>query len=148
MPSPASSSPTRIEPERALRMGVGVAAAPLWAAFFAAAGAGVTYWWMTSWSRRPTVEPKSFAAEPEEVMAHQPEPVAEPIEERVADIVTDTLAVAPEAVMEHAPVEGAPAHETLPAEIASADPVEKAIEAGKDSAEAKPRKKTVRKAKA
>ena len=36
--------------EKAWRMPLG-AVSPLWAVFGAAAGAGVAYWWMTSWAR-------------------------------------------------------------------------------------------------
>jgi hypothetical protein len=40
-----------IEPERALNIGVGVAQAPLWAAFYASAGLGAAFWWSTAWTR-------------------------------------------------------------------------------------------------
>jgi hypothetical protein len=127
----------RIEPERALRLGVGAAAFPLWAAFFAAAGAGAAYWWATSWTRRPqegvVLEPVSFApstaeapeiAEPEAVMAHQPEPETAPTP--AEDPATDALAVAPEEVMEHAPVDAVAA--PAPAS-AKSEPVEPSIAA-------------------
>ncbi len=114
MPSPASSSPTRIEPQRALHMGVGAAAAPtLWAAFFAAAGAGVTYWWMTAWTRgqfaAKPAEAKSFAPAMAEETAAAPEPVIAAFD------------ATPQEVMEHSPVDETPPAE---AEIVAAKPLE------------------------
>ena len=37
--------------ERALHIGLGVAQAPLWAAFYASAGIGAAWWWSTAWTR-------------------------------------------------------------------------------------------------
>src|SRR3569832_1625468 len=56
----------RIEPEKAFRLGMGAVAAPLWAVYYAAAGAGVAYWAMTAWTRGALLgEAKTFAlAEP------------------------------------------------------------------------------------
>ena len=49
----STDTPNRqIEPERLVRLGVGAVAVPMWAAFFTAAGAGISWWWMTSWARR------------------------------------------------------------------------------------------------
>ena len=69
-----------VEADRAVKFGVGVAAAPLWATFFTAAGAGMAYWWMSAaWARR---EPKLFApakgAAPAAVRAPAPVQAAEP----------------------------------------------------------------------
>jgi hypothetical protein len=50
----------KFEPERALRLGAAAAAAPIWAAYFAAASTGVAFWWATAWTRRD--EQKTFAA--------------------------------------------------------------------------------------
>jgi predicted flap endonuclease-1-like 5' DNA nuclease len=44
--------------ERALRLPMGVVS-PLWTVFAAAAGVGVAYWWMTSWTRAVNVEAMS-----------------------------------------------------------------------------------------
>src|SRR5579863_9559191 len=41
--------------ELALRVPLGVVS-PLWAMFGAAAGAGIAYWWMTSWTRAVNFE--------------------------------------------------------------------------------------------
>jgi predicted flap endonuclease-1-like 5' DNA nuclease len=60
------------------------AASPLWAAFGAAAGAGVAYWWMTQWTR---------AANPK-VLTAAPAPVLEtPVIEIEAVAVPQTVAV-------------------------------------------------------
>jgi predicted flap endonuclease-1-like 5' DNA nuclease len=76
--------------ERALRLPFGVAS-PLWAMYGAAAGAGLAYWWMTSWARAVNVEalapfsmmkpaakttPVGIVAEPEPaaIAAAAPEP--------------------------------------------------------------------------
>jgi len=97
--------------ERALRLPFGVTS-PLWAMFGAAAGMGVAYWWMTSWTRAVNFEafapfaPK-LAPEPESipvvpvaiippaaVEAVAPEPVApEPdvLVEAIAPIVEDAI---------------------------------------------------------
>lgn len=99
---------TRIEPEKALRLGMGAAAAPLWAAYYAAAGAGVAYWAMTAWTRRAlTGEAKSFAiaqlpaleapeAAVEAAAAIEPtaEAVVEPAIEAVAEVAQAAEAVA------------------------------------------------------
>jgi len=67
--------------ERALRLPFGVAS-PLWAMYGAAAGAGLAYWWMTSWARAVNVEalaPFSMkpaaSAKPVEIVV-EPEPAA------------------------------------------------------------------------
>jgi len=60
----AQFAPTQeIDPERALRFGVGAAAAPLWGAFYAAASAGAAFWWMTAWTRRSLEAAVSPAAD-------------------------------------------------------------------------------------
>jgi len=57
--------------ERALRLPFGVAS-PLWAMYGAAAGAGLAYWWMTSWARAVNVEALApFSLKP----VAQPKPV-------------------------------------------------------------------------
>jgi len=63
--------------ERALRLPFGVAS-PLWAMYGAAAGAGLAYWWMTSWARAVNVEAlASFSMKPA-AKAKPVELVAEP----------------------------------------------------------------------
>lgn len=44
-----------IDAERALNIGVGLAAAPLWGAFLASAGFGAAWWWTTAWTRSERV---------------------------------------------------------------------------------------------
>lgn len=100
-----------VEPERALHLGVGAAVVPIWATFFAAAGAGVAFWWMTGWTRRAG----AFAAE-----GRAPETTA-PAERRSfaaepAAPANDAETAAPEAVMAHVP---APAPEAAPAPAAA-----------------------------
>ncbi len=109
----------RLEPERALNLGVGAAAsAPLWATFFAVASAGAAYWWMTAWTRKAAVAPKpvetkSFApveaplavAEPVALVEAEPV-VAETVEALAA--ATVELAAEPEAVEMTAAPEAAP----------------------------------------
>jgi hypothetical protein len=114
---------TKIEPEKALQFGFGVAAAPMWAAYMAVAGAGVSYWMMTSWTRRVglSVEPRSFAPAFEPVAAALEAVVA--VEAVAAESLTfeapavvepATPEVAPEVVAAIAPIETAPL-ETAPA---------------------------------
>jgi hypothetical protein len=173
MPREESSSftqMTRIEPERAMRLGAAAAVAPLWAAFFAAAGVGVTYWWMTAWTRRRVAaEPRTFASSSEPA----PEAIAAPAPKKAAA----RLEAAPEPKLEPTPeLTSEPAHEAapapvvaaapeafeapetpqetsaglfagLPAEITSADPVERALETMPRPA-AKPRPKAAKKPRA
>jgi hypothetical protein len=68
-----------VDADRAMKFGVGVAAAPLWATFFTAASAGMAYWWMSAaWTRR---EPNFFApakgAAPAAIRAPAPVQIAE-----------------------------------------------------------------------
>jgi predicted flap endonuclease-1-like 5' DNA nuclease len=66
---------------RALRLPLGVVS-PLWAVYGAAAGMGLAYWWMTSWTRAVNVEAlapfaSKLAAKPQPIeIAAAPEPVA------------------------------------------------------------------------
>jgi len=111
--------------ERVFRAPIG-AFSPLWAMFGAAAGAGIAYWWMTSWTRAvnfealPAFTPRpavaKLAAKPKlvEIVA-EPEPESEPVSaamEAVAEV-----ALAPETVtaLEPKPVvaEVAPAAEAV-----------------------------------
>jgi predicted flap endonuclease-1-like 5' DNA nuclease len=93
--------------ERAFRMPLGVVS-PLWAMFGAAAGVGVAYWWMTSWTRAVNFEalsafapkPATKAAPVEIVAEREPEPVAAPAE-TVAEVAPGPVPV--EAVTEVAP---------------------------------------------
>jgi hypothetical protein len=144
MSAPAQFTSTRLEPQRALHLGLGAAAAPtLWAAYFAAASAGVTYWWMTgAWSRRPAQprlpEPKAFATKEQLVKAEvvvepQPEPFREPV---------DFIEAAEEA-MEAAPVA---LEAAAPAEVVETAQAE--IEAAVDADEAKPAPRKTKKSKA
>jgi predicted flap endonuclease-1-like 5' DNA nuclease len=105
--------------ERAFRMPLGVVS-PLWAMFGAAAGVGVAYWWMTSWTRAVNFEALSAFAPKPAAKAASVEIVAEP--ESVPALVETVAEVAPgpapvEAVAEVAP-EPAPALEAVVAEAA------------------------------
>jgi len=94
--------------EQAFRMPLGVVS-PLWAMFGAAAGVGVAYWWMTSWTRAVNFEAMSaFAAKP----------AAKPVE-IVAEPELEPLAAPVETVIEAAP-ELAPTAEAVVAEAAPA----------------------------
>ena len=74
-----------IEPERALNIGVGVASAPLWAAFYASAGLGAAWWWTTAWTRAmPSFNPVALLA-PERT------PAAEAYIEAIDDAVCDLI---------------------------------------------------------
>jgi len=87
--------------ERALRLPFGFTS-PLWAMFGAAAGMGVAYWWMTSWTRAVNFEalapfaPKlAPSAEPVEIPAEAPAAITvAPVE------VVEALAPEPEALVE------------------------------------------------
>jgi predicted flap endonuclease-1-like 5' DNA nuclease len=104
--------------ERALRLPFG-AVSPLWAVYGAAAGMGVAYWWMTSWTRAvnfeafapfaaklaaapeamPVETPAAIAPPAVEALAPEPEPVvepapvveADPVIEAVAEVVEDAI---------------------------------------------------------
>lgn len=45
-----------IDAQRALNIGMGLSAGPLWAAFVASAGLGAAWWWSTAWTRSGKVE--------------------------------------------------------------------------------------------
>jgi hypothetical protein len=130
----------KIEPTRALQLGAAAAVAPLWASYFAAASVGVTYWWMTAWTRRTdaapaAIEPKSFAPAAKEITAPVAAPA--PVEVAVAEVAElivpeieaktdETVAVieaVAEAAVETAPLELHPAVEVAPAaESVAAEP--------------------------
>ena len=79
---------TGIEPERALNIGVGAAAAPLWAAFYASAGLGAAWWWSTAWTRgAPAFD---FA----QLLAPEPQPAAEAYIEALDEAVCDIIETA------------------------------------------------------
>jgi len=96
--------------ERAFRMPLGVVS-PLWAMFGAAAGAGVAYWWMTSWTRAVNFEAMSVFAPK---LAAKPAP-----EEVVTEPEPELVATSRESVTEAAP-EPAPALKAVVAEDAPA----------------------------
>jgi len=76
---------TGIEPERALNIGVGVAQAPLWAAFYASAGFGAAWWWSTAWTRSlPSFDFAALLA-PEEPSAL--ETYVEALDDAVCDLI-------------------------------------------------------------
>lgn len=72
-----------VEPERALNIGMGVAAAPLWAAFYASAGLGAAWWWSTAWTRPASRLNVEALLEPTPVA----EALIEAVDETVADLV-------------------------------------------------------------
>jgi hypothetical protein len=85
-----------VEPERALNIGLGVAQAPLWAAFYATAGLGAAWWWSTAWTR--AVPSLNLAA----LLAPEPTPPAEAyieaLDEAVCDLIETSQDEAAEAV--------------------------------------------------
>ncbi len=81
-----------VEPERALNIGLGVAAAPLWAAFYASAGLGAAWWWSTAWTRGM---PNFNAAT---LLAPEPTPAAEAYIEAIDDAVCDLIETSQEHV--------------------------------------------------
>ena len=91
----------------------------LWPSVLAAAGAGVAFWWWTSWSRgraeaadREALDAAGGAegkAHPEQVMAHAPEPAGAPV--NAPDASAAKLSEPAEDVMAHAP----PPSEAAPA---------------------------------
>jgi predicted flap endonuclease-1-like 5' DNA nuclease len=90
--------------ERALRLPFGVAS-PLWAMYGAAAGAGLAYWWMTSWARAVNVEALAPFAVKLAAKATLVESVAEPepatveaIAAAAPTLALEPLAPEPEAV--------------------------------------------------
>lgn len=92
-PASFSARVMPIDAERVLNFGVGAAAAPLWATYFAAASAGMAYWWLTAWSRQ---ELKGFEPAPRAASFLRPVPaLAEP------EIAPEAPAeIAPPAVIE------------------------------------------------
>jgi predicted flap endonuclease-1-like 5' DNA nuclease len=91
--------------ERALRLPFGVAS-PLWAMYGAAAGAGLAYWWMTSWARAVNVEalapfsmnPAAKATAVEIVAEPEPAAIAPAVPEPAPTLALELPALEPEAV--------------------------------------------------
>lgn len=81
----AFESVAGIEPERALNIGVGVAQAPLWAAFYASAGLGAAWWWSTAWTRGAP------AFDFQKLIAPEPQTAAEAYIEALDDAVCDLI---------------------------------------------------------
>ena len=77
-----------VEAERAFRLPMG-AVSPLWAMFGAAAGVGVAYWWMTSWTRAVNIEALAGAAPQPPAASESAEIVAEPVTEATAEVSED-----------------------------------------------------------
>jgi predicted flap endonuclease-1-like 5' DNA nuclease len=112
---------------RAFRVPLGVVS-PMWAMFGAAAGVGIAYWWMTSWTRAVNIEALSVFTP----KLAAPIPVAKPKPvEIVAEPVVEPVVAAIEPVAEAAPapkVVAAPAPELkLEPVVAKAAPVAKAV---------------------
>ena len=108
--------------ELAFRTPIG-AFSPLWAMFGAAAGAGIAYWWMTSWTRAVNFEALSPFAPGLSALKPAAKPtlveiVAEPEPEpamAAAEVVAEVAAPEPVAAIEPEPVvaEVAPAVEAV-----------------------------------
>jgi len=83
----ASAATSREKAEKALSLPVGVAS-PMWLAFGAAASVGVTWWWMTRWTRAVNLEAISVAkvepAAPTAVAVAPVEIHTEPVVEEIA----------------------------------------------------------------
>ena len=130
-----------IEPERALNIGMGVASAPLWAAFYASAGLGAAWWWTTAWTRGMPTFNTSALLIPEPTPAV--EAYIEAIDEAVADLIdtsrdeVDAKAEAVEAVAEalHESVEIAAETTVEAVEFAHEEVAEAIDEAREDNAE-------------
>lgn len=120
-----------VEPERALNIGMGVAAAPLWAAFYASAGLGAAWWWSTAWTRGM---PNFNAAT---LLAPEPTPAAEAYIEAIDDAVCDLIETSQEHVeakAEEAEAVAEAVHESV--EIAAETTVEAVEFAHEEVAEA------------
>ncbi len=138
-----------IEPERALNIGVGLAAAPLWAGFFATAGAASAWWWTAAWTRgdlrmeAASFLPRAAAAEMEaiddavcdmiEAAQEKVQPAAAATEVPAADPASQ--AASPAAADGPAPLTS-PVEELveLPVTEAAAEPLQAAAEASSDPA--------------
>jgi hypothetical protein len=118
-PAPLRTPLTAVDPDRVMKLGVGLAAAPLWATYLTAASAGMAYWWMTAWTRR---EPTSFAPALR-IPTFEPAPAAR---ERPAQAAA--AEPAPAAAREAAPAQTAP-EPTIPAEPFATEVSELAAEA-------------------
>ena len=94
--------------EHVFRLPMGVTS-PLWAVFGAAAGVGVAYWWMTSWTRLVNVE---ALAGPTVKTPAKPVTKAAPVE----------IAVEPAPKVVEEVAETAPAVVAAPVEVAEAAP--------------------------
>lgn len=102
-----------LEADRNVRFAAGLAS-PLWATFFAAAGAGVAFWWATAGVRRTLASTPVFAGT--ETRSFSPVPAeAAPVEaakipsgEVESALANDIAPAAPETVLEHAEPETAP----------------------------------------
>lgn len=106
-----------IEPERALNIGVGVAAAPLWAAFYATAGLGAAWWWSTAWTRAVP----SFDVE--KLLTPEPTPAAEAYIEALDDAVCDLIETSESNV-----------EEAVEETVGAAEAIEESLELAQDSA--------------
>jgi len=99
--------------ERALRLPFGVTS-PLWAMYGAAAGMGVAYWWMTSWTRAVNFE--AFAPFAAKLVPTPHAPLAEPVA-IVSPPVVEAIAPEPDAreavALKAAAEPAAPAPEAL-----------------------------------
>jgi hypothetical protein len=125
-PTPFRAAIPSVDADRAVKFGMGVAAAPLWATFFTAASAGMAYWWMAAaWTRR---EPNSFAPAKStaQMEARSPAPVrtAEPApgEPLAAPTLVVVAPAAPAVEAQAAP------RAAEPERLAAASPVAAAVE--------------------
>lgn len=119
----------RFDAERSTRLAAGLAS-PLWATFFAAAGAGVAFWWATGWTRRQLAavpsfadaETKSFAPAANDAEVAAPEAVMEHVEPEATPFAAEPQAPTDaEAIMDHQEPEDAPSVSLVAAEEALAD---------------------------
>jgi hypothetical protein len=117
-PTPFRGAIPSADADRAVKFGMGVAVAPLWATFFTAASAGMAYWWMTAaWTRR---EPKPFAL----AKSIAPSETRSPAPVRTAAPASGEPLVAPALAVAAPAAPRAPEPETL----AAASPVAAAVE--------------------
>jgi predicted flap endonuclease-1-like 5' DNA nuclease len=102
---------SKFEPERAMNLSLGVAAAPLWLAYAGAGAAGAAYYWMNRWRatniealtglfEQATAPMARFAVATAEVVEDIAEPLIEVLPEPVVEVIA---AVMPEPAAEPAP---------------------------------------------
>lgn len=145
-PTPFRAATPSVDADRAMKFGVGVAAAPLWATFFTAAGAGMAYWWMTAWARQeqsPSFAFADFEPAPEDLIPliepapAAPEPAAPTAHVHIEPTV-DMLRSEPPAAVEEVVEEVIEIVVATPAAVTPSEPKPAATVAAEARSEPKP----------